>query len=350
MKGFVFVGDRQIEEIEKPAPAPGAGQVLIKTMTSSVCGTDLHIYRQPSESVSSGGKTYSGHEPVGEVVAVGEGVVWPSIGERVVGYHVFGCGTCKYCQLRRFKECPHNYSAPKDDPLRAAMQENIDGSNAEYVLLDAGLVLPLPDDFTYEQGSVLVCNFGTGYGAVRNAFTFPGGTVAVWGLGPVGLNTIIVARAFGLRVIGVDVSEGRRKIASDLGVETIDGSRIDLVENIHLLTDGEGPDAVIDTTGVASVHEILVPAVKRRGTVVLVGLGHDSMVGPVPQAVLRQVTIKGSWIYDIEDWNPMLQFVRDHNIDLMLTVDKTVSIGKFTEMFEEADRALAGKIIFDWQK
>jgi threonine dehydrogenase-like Zn-dependent dehydrogenase len=228
------------------------------------------------------------------------------------------------------------------------MQETIDGSNAEFVLLDAGLVLPLPDDFSYEEGSVLVCNFGTAYGAVRNAFTFPGGTVVIWGLGPVGLNCIIVAKAFGLRVIGIDLSESRREIAASLDVEVIDGAASDLVGLLHSMTGGEGPDGVIDTTGVDSVHRIIVPAVKRGGTVVLVGLGHASMVGTVPQAILRQVTIKGSWIFDIADWNPMLQFVRDHKIDLLQTVDKTVSANRFVEMFVEADKALAGKIIFDW--
>ncbi len=349
MKSFVFKGDRKIELLDKEKPVPGPGQVLIKTRTSSICGTDLHIYRQASETVSSKGSTVSGHEPVGEVAEVGAGVAWPAVGARVVGYHVAGCGVCKFCQLRQYKECPHNYSAPASDPQRIAMQENLDGSNAEYILLDVGLVLPLPDEFSYADGSVLVCNFGTAYGAVRNAFSFPGGTLAVWGLGPVGLNIILVARAMGMRVIGVDVSEGRRAVAESMGVEVVDGAKEGLTDIVHEMTGGEGPDAIIDTTGVGSVHELLVPTVKRGGTVVLVGLGHATSVGTVPQAILRQVTIKGSWIFDIEDWQPMLQFVREHDlVDLKATVDKIVPIDHFEEAFSEADRALAGKIIFDW--
>jgi threonine dehydrogenase-like Zn-dependent dehydrogenase len=348
MKSYVFTGDRNIEVVEKDRPTPGPGQVLIKTKSSSICGTDLHVYRDSAETVSSKGITTSGHEPVGEVAEVGAGVTWPTVGERVVGYHVAGCGVCKFCQIRHYKECPHNYSAPASDPKRIAMQENLDGSNAEYVLLDAGLVLPLPEEFSYPEGSVLVCNFGTAFGAVRNAFTFPGGVLAVWGLGPVGLNVVLVAKAFGLRVIGVDVSAGRRKIAEDLGVEVLDGAIENLTEVIHEMTGGEGPDSIIDTTGVGSVHEILVSTVKRCGTVVLVGLGHATMVGPVPQTILRQVTVKGSWIFDIEDWQPMLQFVKNHNIDLNSTIDKVVPESQFKEAFVEADKALAGKIVFDW--
>nr|WP_275889568.1 zinc-binding dehydrogenase [Nakamurella flavida] len=322
---------------------------MIRTKTSSICGTDLHVYRAPAATVGSRGVTISGHEPVGEVAEVGAGVAWPAVGDRVVGYHVAGCNVCKFCQLRRYKECPHNYSAPASDPQRIAMQENLDGSNGEYILLEAGLVLPLPDEFTWADGSVLVCNFGTAYGAVRNAFSFPGGTLAVWGLGPVGLNIVLVARAMGMRVIGMDVSAGRRGVAEAMGVEVVDGAQGSLTELLHSMTDGEGPDSIIDTTGVGSVHEILVPTVKRGGTVVLVGLGHNTSVGPVPQAVLRQVTIKGSWIFDIEDWQPMLEFVRSHElVDLMATVDKVVPIADFELAFEEADQALAGKIIFDW--
>lgn len=348
MKSFVFQGDRQIAVLDKDVPVAGPGQVLIKTRTSSICGTDLHVYRQPSETVTSGGTTVSGHEPVGDVASVGAGVVWPAPGDRVVGYHVAGCGTCKFCQLRRYKECPHNYSAPTTDPHRVAMQETLNGSNAEYVLLDVGLVLPLPDDFSYAEGSVLVCNFGTAYGAVRNAFTFPGGTLAVWGLGPVGLNVVLVAKAMGMRIIGIDVSEGRRSLAESMGVEIVDGGLTNLTEVLQAMTGGEGPDSVIDTTGVGAVHKLLVPTVKRGGTVVLVGLGHDTSVGTVPQAILRQVTIKGSWIFDIADWQPMLQFVRDHDIDLTSTIDKIVPISQFESAYLEADQALAGKIVFDW--
>lgn len=349
MKSFVFKGDREIALLDKSKPVPGPGQVLIRTRTSSICGTDLHIYRQSSDTVSSKGITVSGHEPVGEVAEVGVGVSWPTVGERVVGYHVAGCGVCKFCQLRRYKECPHNYSAPMSDPDRVAMQENLDGSNAEYILLDAGLVLPLPNEFSYEEGSVLVCNFGTAYGAVRNAFTFPGGTLAVWGLGPVGLNVVLVARAMGMRVIGVDVSAGRRAVAEALGAETVEGDQEGLTEILHAMTEGEGPEAIVDTTGVGAVHDLLVSTVRRRGTVVLVGLGHETSVGPVPQAILRQVTIKGSWIFDIQDWQPMLDFVREHDqIDLLATVDKIVPIDEFETAFSEADRALAGKIIFNW--
>ncbi|QUH01826.1 zinc-binding dehydrogenase [Saccharopolyspora erythraea] len=342
MKGYAFPGGREVAFVEKPTPSPGPGQVLIKSGTSSICGSDLHGYRASKDERAPYAETFSGHEPVGEVTAVGEGVTWPTVGERVVVYHVGGCGDCRYCRERDYKAC-HAATDPQN-----SMTFGRDGSNAEYVLAPVGQVLPLPEDFSFPEGSVLSCNFGTAWGAVRNAFSFPNGTVVVWGLGPVGLNIILIAQALGAEIIGVDISEGRRRVAEKFGATVVDGSRPDVVDAVHALAGGEGPEAIIDTTGVGSVHALLVSAIRRRGTIVLVGLGHETSVGPVPVAILKQVTIKGSWLYDIEDWQDMLDFVRRHEIDLLATVDKVVPIAQFETMLEEADAALSGKIIFSW--
>lgn len=342
MKGYSFPGDRKVDRVERPTPSPAPGQVLIKSGTSSICGSDLHGYRASKKERAPYAEVFSGHEPVGEVAAVGAGVVWPAIGERVVVYHVGGCGDCDHCRERNYKAC-HAATNPEN-----SMTFGRDGSNAEYVLSPVGQVLPLPDGLTFPEGSVLSCNFGTAWSAVRSAFTFPGGTLAVWGLGPVGLNSVLIARALGMKVIGVDVSEGRRKVAGKFGTTVVDGSRPDVIGALRALTGGRGPESVIDTTGVGVVHSMLVPVVRSKGTIVLVGLGHETYVGPAPAAILKQVTIKGSWLYDIADWPDMLDFVRRHEIDLLSTVDKVVPIDEFETMIEEADAAQRGKIIFTW--
>lgn len=349
MKGYVFLGDKEIDFVEKPTPTPGPGEALIKEKTSALCGSDLHVYRAPKAYRSSCTHTFTGHEPVGEVIAVGEGVQWPKVGDRVVGYHALGCGECRYCQTREFKKCPHNFIAPPDDPERVAMMENRDGSNADHFVAKSGQLLPLPDDFSYEDGSVLSCNFGTAWSAIKTGSCFPGGTIALWGLGPVGLNIVLIAKKLGMRVIGIDLSSARCDFARDAGAdEVIDGSQTDAVEQLLSLTGGEGADTVIDTTGAGPVHERLVEATRLGGHIVLVGMGHETSVGPVPAIILRQVTIHGSWIYDIADWWPMLEFVRQHEIDLMSCVEEVVPISQFPEKIEKADKGECGKIIFRW--
>jgi threonine dehydrogenase-like Zn-dependent dehydrogenase len=88
MKGYVFRGDKEVALIEKATPSPGPGQVLVKSKTSTICGSDLHYYRASKAARAASVDIFTGHEPVGEVVEVGPGVAWPAVGDRVVGYHV----------------------------------------------------------------------------------------------------------------------------------------------------------------------------------------------------------------------------------------------------------------------
>jgi len=348
MRGYVFTGDREVRDIEKPTPHPGPGQVLIKEKSSTICGSDLHSYRASKSERAESTNVFTGHEAVGEVIQVGEGVHWPRVGDRVVAYQVRGCGNCRYCQNRQFKLCPYNLVTAPTDPTGIARRVSRDGSNASHYLATVGQILPLPDDFSYEEASVLACNFGTAWGALKAGVPFPGGTVAVWGLGPVGLNIVLMGKAMGLRILGIDISEARRRLAELLGAEVLNGSREDIVAVLTERTHGEGPDTVIDTTGVGAVHEKLVTAVRPKGTVVLVGLGHQTAVGPVPQIILKQLSIKGSWIYDVDDWLPMLDFVRRHQLDVMRTVERVVPIAEFPIWIKEADAANCGKIVFTW--
>lgn len=341
MRGFTFPGERQLVITEKQTPTPGPGQVLIKTRASAICGTDLHLYRQAAEQRSSMAEWFTGHEPVGEVMELGAGVTAYEVGARVVGYHVGGCGRCDACQVRHYKECAHWYGQ--------AMAENRDGSNAEFIVLPVGQVLPLPDGLSYEHGAVLACNFGTAWGAMKNAWTFPGGTVAVWGLGPVGLCIVAIATHLGMRVIGVEPAPGRRRLAEELGAEVLDATDPELVESLRAMTNGRGPESVIDTSGIPAAHQDLVAAVRTTGQVVLVGLGHPSSVGPTTEAILKQLTIVGSWIYDIEDWPAIVDFVMARQIDLDALIDVVASPDQAVEMFARADAADGAKVVFRWE-
>lgn len=341
MKAFKFPGDRQVVIDEMERPKPGVGQVVIATRATAICGTDLHLYRQDKQTRAEAAGFCVGHEPSGEIVEVGEGVQSVKPGDRVVGYHVGGCGQCTACRLRRYKECPRF--------TEFAMAETRHGANAEFTCLPEGQCLPLPDDFSFEEGAVLACNFGTGYGAMRNAYTFPGGTVAIWGLGPVGLCALLTAKALGLSVIAIDVVQERLDLAEQIGASyVLNGRDDDLVEQIHDLTDGRGADSVVDTSGMPAVHAQLVPSVATRGTVVLVGIGHESAVGPVLWTVLKQIKIVGSWIYDIEDWEDMLGFIRRHSIDLMSVVTEIAAPDDAESVFKRADAAATGKVVFKW--
>lgn len=340
MKGYIFTGDRRVGELQKETPVPQKGEVLIRTRATAICGSDLHYFRQPSEVRAPSARFFSGHEAAGVVESVGSHVSGYARHDRVVVYHVGGCGRCQQCVARRFKDCT--------DAQDHVFSRSRDGANADFVVVPEAQVLPLPDDFTFEEGSVMACTFGTAWAALQRTGVQPEDVIVVWGLGPIGLNLVLIARAMGIRVLGVDVSAGRRRVAEDLGCEAIDGTEPDVVTVLRTMTRGQGPDAIVETTGVPAVHSLAVATIRRTGTVVLVGLGQESQIGPVRELVLKEIAVKGSWIFQIEDWQPMMDFIRKNDVDVLSAVDRVEPIELFEESVHDADSATVAKIVFRW--
>ena len=338
---FLATAQRCLRKYRHPSPVQVRSES--GSAPSAICGTDLHYYRQPVAVRSPAAHLATGHEPVGEVETVGSGVVWPSIGDRVVVYHVVGCQKCDACRGANFKECPLLFA-------EGAMSEVRHGSNAEYIVVPASQCLPLPAEMSWEEGAVLSCNFGTAYGALRNAASFPFDTLGLWGLGPVGLCAIAIVGVLGIRVIGFDPSPGRRDLAISLGaVAVVDPRDADAARSVLREESGpHGPSAVIDTSGAPSAHRQLLEAVRNRGRVVLVGVGQESSIGPTTTLILKQVSVIGSWIFELSDWRDMLGTARLAREALAAIVTSVTSADHAGEAFAEADRAASGKTVFLW--
>ena len=149
MRGVVLPGDSTVREITQDVPTPGHGQVLLAMKASSICGSDIRaIYR---EHLGHGAEAYqgviAGHEPCGQVVAVGPGCRRLAEGDRVVVYHISGCGVCD--------ECRTGYLIGCTDPSRAAHGWQRDGGHAEYLLAQENTCLPMPDSMTYVDGALV---------------------------------------------------------------------------------------------------------------------------------------------------------------------------------------------------
>ena len=175
MQCLICPGDRTVELTTKPIPEPGPEDVRVRIVSSAVCGSDLHKYRQSQAERDEHGysRLALGHEGAGVVDAVGPGVVHPAVGDRVVVYHLIGCGHCEHCR--------------RGEPGFCREMQGFnwvrDGVNAEYVVIPARNALPLPDDFDFEDGALLACNLGTGFAAARKAKASGDMTLAVSGLG-----------------------------------------------------------------------------------------------------------------------------------------------------------------------
>jgi threonine dehydrogenase-like Zn-dependent dehydrogenase len=203
MRAAVFHGPKDIRIEEVPTPECGDDEVLIKVKRAGTCGTDLHIYtggfKIPTPQVI-------GHEFVGEVAAVGSGVRGIEVGEHVTAEHVIPCKKCRYC----------NGGEPNFCLKMTVIGVHLPGGMAEYVKVPAELVYKLPEKFTFDEG-VLVEPLSISVYAVRNSGLKVGDTVAVIGLGPIGLFIAAAAKASGATVIGVDRNDARLEYARRAG-------------------------------------------------------------------------------------------------------------------------------------
>src|SRR4051812_32337175 len=212
MRGVFLPGDRQVDIRDVPDPTPGHGQVVVRMRASTICGSDIRaIYR---EHLGTGAEAYrgvvAGHEPCGEIVEVGTGCRRFAVGDRVVLYHIAGCGLCAECRAGYLISCT--------SPLRAAYGWQRDGGHADYLLAEEQTCVPLPDELSFLDGACVACGFGTAYEALCRADLSGRDALLVTGLGPVGLAVGLLAGRMGSPLrIGVDVEPARAALALELG-------------------------------------------------------------------------------------------------------------------------------------
>ncbi|HEX5500318.1 MAG TPA: alcohol dehydrogenase catalytic domain-containing protein, partial [Thermomicrobiales bacterium] len=214
MKAVLFPGDRQVVVVERPRPEPGPGEVVIALRASAICRSDMSLYYgKPivGGEATGSGQIVPGHEPAGEVIAVGPGVTSVKTGDRVAAYLAIGCGHCEWCQRGYYFLCPG----------WKCLGFDVNGGDADYMLLPAANCLPLPDDISYEVGAVMTDMIGTQYDAQRRLNVSGATTVAIFGLGPMGGAGVLVAKARGARVIALDILDSRLELAKSLGADEV---------------------------------------------------------------------------------------------------------------------------------
>ncbi|MBT2475854.1 alcohol dehydrogenase catalytic domain-containing protein, partial [Microbacterium sp. ISL-103] len=213
MKAVVFGGEGAIELREYADPTPGPDEVVIRVMASGMCGSDLHHLHGPRRSESE--IVIEGHEPCGVVELVGD-TVRPSeahVGDRVMVHHYDGCRTCEFCRSGWTQYCPN------EKTVYGGLNGN--GAHADFMKVPAHTLIKLPDALSFKTGAAISCGTGTAYAALKRVDLAADDTVAVFGQGPVGLSATMLAKAFGARVIAVDVESSRLAMAKDFGADHI---------------------------------------------------------------------------------------------------------------------------------
>lgn len=293
MMGAVLPGNSTVEMREFDLPRPGHGQVLVKTMASTICGSDIRaIYH---EHTGKGAEGYqpgmiAGHEPCGIIEEEGPGLVRFKKGDRVVVYHIHGCGVCHDCRM--------GYQISCSSPHRAAYGWQRHGGMAPYILCDERDLVALPDELSYCDGAQVACGFGTAYEAIEKVGVSGNDAVLVVGLGPIGLATLMLCKAMGARtLIGVEVSDYRIDLARKLGLVTdVLKPGPDALEKIRALTHGHGVERAFDASAADAGRQLAIRAARQWGKIAFVGEGGTVGFNPSPDIIHDQKTIYGSWV------------------------------------------------------
>ncbi|MDR2374882.1 MAG: zinc-binding dehydrogenase [Treponema sp.] len=295
MKGVVLPGNSTVEFRDYPVPEPGYGQVLVKTKASTICGSDIRaIYH---EHQGKGAEAYqgviAGHEPCGQIEKAGPGCKRFKPGDRVIIYHISGCGVCHDCRMGYMISC--------SSPHRAAYGWQRDGGMAEYVLADEKDLVDLPPELSYADGAQVACGFGTVYEALEKIGVSGDDNVLVVGLGPVGLATLMLAKAMGAqKLIGVELKQERIDLAKKLELaHEVVSPGPDALARILAATGGKGAEKAVDCSASDAGRALAVRAARQWGKIALVGEGGAMSINPSPDMIHPQKTIYGSWVTSI---------------------------------------------------
>ena len=339
MKGVLLPGQRRVEMREFPVPEPGHGQVLVKMKASSICGSDIRaIYR---EHLGHGPEAYqdviAGHEPCGQIVKAGLGCKRFKEGDRVIVYHISGCGVCN--------DCREGYMISCTSPLRAAYGWQRDGGHADYLLAEENTCIALPDGLSYVDGALVACGFGTVYEALNRIRVSGEDQVLITGVGPVGMAAGLVGKAMGAsKVIGVDMAASRLEFAQDAGA--IDHAILAddaALQKIRDLTRGLGCEASIDCSGSPAGRLLALQGTGRWGRCAMVGEGNIVSFDVSQTIIHNQITVYGSWVTSLGHMEDLVEKLVEWKLRPEVTVTHRFPLEEAAEAYRIADEGQSGK-------
>lgn len=319
--------NEKLEIKEVSVPELAYGEVLVKIKACGVCHTDLHA-SHGDWPVKPKLPLIPGHEGVGEVVALGEGVTTIKLGDRVgIPWLYSACGECDYCLTGWETLCKSQLNAGY----------SVDGAYAQYCKAPAAYIAKLPDNLSYEEASPIFCAGVTTYKALKVSGAKPGDWVAIYGIGGLGHVALQYAKAMGFNVIAVDIQDDKLQLAKELGADlTINGMNVDPIAEIEKQVGGV--HAAVSVAVTKKVFEQAYRSVRRGGTLVVVGLPNAELPIPIFDTVLNGITVKGSIVGSRKDLQEALDFAARGKVK---TIIETQPLENINEVF---DRMQTGQI------
>jgi propanol-preferring alcohol dehydrogenase len=321
-----------IEEI--PTPAPGPGQVLIRTEACGVCHSDLHLADGDWDLLRPVTKIplILGHEVAGTVAQLGEGVTEVKVGDRVgVPWIHWTCGECEFCQEGREELC-----------LKQKVTGcTVDGGFAEYLLAPATHASPLPASLTAVEAAPLLCAGLTVFKAMKASGIAPGQRMAIFGVGGLGHLALQIARAMDIHVCAVDISNEKLEFAKSLGAEwTVNAA----AEQVHKrLRSIGGAHVAMVTSASAAAYETALRCLRRGGTMAVVGMANEPFKVSAVSMVSAEARIVASAVGTRDDLRELFALVEKFPIRCRV---ETRPLDEAQQVFEELKRgSVLGRIV-----
>lgn len=325
----------------RPVPRPQMGEVLIKIHKTAICGTDVHIYNWDSWSEQNiVPPMIIGHEYVGEIAELGEGVTGYTIGQRVSGEGHIVCGHCRNCRAGNGQWCKHT----------KGVGVNRDGAFAEYLCIPASNVIPISESLDEDWVSFFDA-FGN---ATHTALMFEtvGEDVMITGAGPIGIMAVGIAKHCGARnVVITDVNEYRLDLARKMGAtRAVNVAKEDLNAVMKELNIVEGFDVGMEMSGNGRALNQLIGSMRNGGKIALLGIAGPGTVVDWNEIIFKGLTLQGIYGRKMyETWYKMIAMV-EGGLDLSPIVTHRYGYRDFEKGFEAMISGQSGKVVLDWTK
>ncbi|WP_246745390.1 zinc-binding dehydrogenase [Pseudomonas sp. PNP] len=346
---MIFKGQCEVQVLDFEDPTPGPGEAIIEMKASGMCGTDLHYYRHGMQDAlgilglkerMQGDTIIGGHEPCGVVVATGSGVDARAFkpGDRVIVFHYKGCSHCEHCRTGWTQLCDQGAD------IYGVLNH---GGHATYMKVPVSSLIHLPEDISFKGGAAIACGTGTAYGALLRLGITARDTLAIYGLGPVGLSAAQMAKAMGVEVIGVDISADRLRNARQFGVtHTVDASTLDPVEEIFKLTGGKGVSCAMECAGGELPRSQAVRSTRVWGRIALVSVGGNLSLDVMKDLIGKQRTVTGSFTVSEVGMTDCAHFIASHGVEVDRLFTHEWKLDQAAEAYADFNQQAGGKGVF----
>ncbi|BAB03906.1 galactitol-1-phosphate 5-dehydrogenase [Halalkalibacterium halodurans] len=332
MKALNLYGIQDLRFEETPAPSiEHDDDIIIKVKAVGICGSDLSRYKKLGPYVP--GMTF-GHEFAGEVVKIGRSVTGFSIGDRVAACPTYTCGQCRYCQLGEPTRCERLSVIGARHP----------GAYAEYVKLPAKHVIPLPNVVNYDEAALIEPASVVAHGFYRTNIK-PGASVAIMGVGSIGLLAVQWAKIFGATtVFAIDIDEQKLNVANQLGADVLISSlQRPAHKQILEYTNGIGVDVAVESAGTPSTSAQVFALPKKGGEVVFLGIPYaDVQIERFyfEKIVRNELHVYGSWNalsspFPGKEWATTIHYMSSGQLNVAPMISYRLPLAKGPETFQQ---------------